>query len=395
MGQVVRFLIIATFALVATQTLAHRPGERYLYINAGEASLSGRVEITLQDLLGVPGLDANGDGWIEQSEFEASAQSVQDLVQRSFSFEVDGEHFGMKLGQYDYLDVGFATFVRFPFDTDVSKQLPDLVQITKHPTLVKEAAEGSAETPTLVLVESNVRTGLHDNEARHQFVFDPGLDMRNLNLAGDSSGVTFSSFFGFGIHHFLFGLDYLGFVLALLLPTVLLRREDAWQPQEALRPVIGNVVTLVVLFTLAYTVSLALVTVGGLHINPTFVTASLAASIVVVAACNLMAATSRWVHVLVVAFGLVHGLGFAGNLAPYGIEAQHLFTSLFAFGLGLELGLIVMVGLCLPLLFLLRKSRLYVPVVLWGGSLGLMAIGGMWFVERAFGIPLSVRDILL
>ena len=60
--------------------------------------------------------------------------------------------------------------------------------------------------------------------------------------------------------------------------------------------------------------------------------------------------------------------------------------ALFSFNLGVELGQVAIVVALFPLLWMLRKRSVYVPVVLAGGSAVLILIAGFWFMQRALGI---------
>ena len=63
-----------------------------------------------------------------------------------------------------------------------------------------------------------------------------------------------------------------------------------------------------------------------------------------------------------------------------------LVKSVVGFNIGVELGQMVIVAALFPLLFLLRKLPLYIPVVLKGGSVVLILISSAWFFQRAFGL---------
>jgi hypothetical protein len=51
-----------------------------------------------------------------------------------------------------------------------------------------------------------------------------------------------------------------------------------------------------------------------------------------------------------------------------------------------ELGQMAIVALLFPVLFFLRTQRLYMPVVVKGGSVLLMLISTAWFVQRALDL---------
>jgi hypothetical protein len=82
-------------------------------------------------------------------------------------------------------------------------------------------------------------------------------------------------------------------------------------------------------------------------------------------------------------FGLMHGFGFYGVLRELHLSPQSLVLSLCAFNLGVEVGQVMIVTLCYPVLVLLARQGWQRQAV---SALSLL-IGGLglyWFVERAF-----------
>jgi hypothetical protein len=88
------------------------------------------------------------------------------------------------------------------------------------------------------------------------------------------------------------------------------------------------------------------------------------------------------------AFGLFHGFGFANVLSEIELERTYLALSLFGFNLGVELGQLAIIAIAFPLLYAIRTTRIYMPVMRYGSAM-LIAIALFWFAERASGIPLT------
>jgi hypothetical protein len=86
-------------------------------------------------------------------------------------------------------------------------------------------------------------------------------------------------------------------------------------------------------------------------------------------------------------FGLIHGFGFASVLADLGLPQGAFALSLFGFNVGVELGQLAIVAVFLPIAFLLRRTWLY-RQLLTKGSLLIMLLAGIWFIERAFDMKL-------
>ena len=104
-----------------------------------------------------------------------------------------------------------------------------------------------------------------------------------------------------GVEHILTGVDHLMFVLGLLF-LVGFNRRLVWT---------------ITAFTLAHSLTLALSALGWLTLRSPPVEATIALSIVLVAAEALhkrQTLSRRWPALVAFLFGLVHGLGFAGAL---------------------------------------------------------------------------------
>jgi hydrogenase/urease accessory protein HupE len=176
-----------------------------------------------------------------------------------------------------------------------------------------------------------------------------------------------------GIEHILSGIDHLLFVLALLIIT-----QGGWK-----------LVKTVTAFTLSHSVTLTAVTLGFVNVPTRPVEAVIALSIVFVAAEILhwkrgrigIAARAPWV--VAFAFGLIHGLGFAGGLSDIGLPTGHIPTALLFFSLGVETGHFMFIGAVLSFIALVRRLNISVPS--WAEWLPPYAIGGIamfWVIQR-------------
>jgi hypothetical protein len=176
-----------------------------------------------------------------------------------------------------------------------------------------------------------------------------------------------------GIEHIGFGIDHLLFVLALLIisnGTVRLLKT-------------------VTAFTVAHSITLALATLGFVHVPSKPVEATIALSIVFVASEILhrregrigIATQAPWI--VAFCFGLLHGFGFAGALSALGLPQNHIPAALFFFNIGVEVGQIAFIGVVLALIALVRRLPLRVP--LWTELIPPYAIGSvamLWVIQR-------------
>jgi hypothetical protein len=172
-----------------------------------------------------------------------------------------------------------------------------------------------------------------------------------------------------GFEHIVpLGLDHVLFVACLVLGTGLSWRRLLWQLSA---------------FTLAHTVTLALGTLGWVTVSPRIVEPLIALSIAVVALGNLKPSVGAHARTGVIfAFGLLHGLGFAGVLSETGIAGSAFLVSLLSFNAGVELGQLFVVACLLAVLAFLGQREKLRELAVRAGSLGIATVGLWWAVER-------------
>ncbi len=199
-------------------------------------------------------------------------------------------------------------------------------------------------------------------------------DSPSVQIAGEVSGIGVATTYTvIGIEHILLGIDHLLFVLALILIV------RGWK----------KLLKTITSFTLAHSITLALATLGFVHVPGPPVEACIALSIVFVAAEIVHSKQGRrglteqapWIVAFI--FGLLHGLGFAGALSEVGLPDQAIPLALLFFNVGVELGQIAFVLVVLSVVAVWRKIPVEGPR--WGWRLAPYAIGSMamfWVVER-------------
>ncbi|NIP93435.1 MAG: HupE/UreJ family protein, partial [Akkermansiaceae bacterium] len=160
--------------------------------------------------------------------------------------------------------------------------------------------------------------------------------------ANPGPGQVSWTYFVLGVEHILLGIDHLLFVLALLLLV------KGW------KKLVGTVTS----FTLAHSITLALATLGFVHVPGPPVEAVIALSIVFVAAEVIRGhrgnpgLTERWPWLVAFTFGLLHGFGFAGALSEVGLPQTSIPLALLMFNVGVEAGQLLFV-VVIVLVFLL------------------------------------------
>jgi hydrogenase/urease accessory protein HupE len=195
--------------------------------------------------------------------------------------------------------------------------------------------------------------------------------------AVQSAWQVFRSFLALGIEHLLSGIDHVLFVVAVTL-LVGWGRTLVWT---------------LTLFTIGHSITLSLAALGYVHFPTFFVEALISLSVVVAAAELARSDSGGWFRrapwLATGAFGLLHGMGFAGALAEVGLPAGEIPTALAAFNLGIELGQLAVVAALLGAWAVARRlgDLQLAPRLrpLPGYALGTLAAAWFWQNLALFG----------
>jgi hypothetical protein len=215
---------------------------------------------------------------------------------------------------------------------------------------------------------------------------------------GDTAGTGITDMIGYGFRHVLQGADHLLFLITLLLVAPLVVTAGRWQRRERGGvPAFRKVVQVVTAFTVGHSLTLIASALGWFALPSAPVEVLVAASVAVSALHALRPLARHGEELIAAAFGLVHGLAFAGILTGLGLDGTPSLLALLAFNLGVELAQLITVALIFPSLYLASLTRYYAALRMIGASMALTAATG-WVLER-LGIldnPLTgVEDALI
>ncbi len=174
--------------------------------------------------------------------------------------------------------------------------------------------------------------------------------------------------FGF-LHIIPRGLDHMLFVVGLYLGTRKLR----------------SLLVLVTTFTVAHSLTLILASFGALRVPASVVEPLIALSIAWIGIENLRAdrdRASRSRVLMVFAFGLLHGLGFAAALKELGLPPSNFVGALLSFNVGVELGQLAVIALALLLTFRWRQHKSWRRWIVVPGSLVITLLALLWAGQR-------------
>jgi hypothetical protein len=209
------------------------------------------------------------------------------------------------------------------------------------------------------------------DDIRQQSIFAADSEPR-VYFSGTTQGTlaVLGVFIPSGIEHIMIGPDHILFLVGLLLLG-------------------GNwmlLLKIVTAFTVGHSITLSLAALNIVDPPASIIEPAIALSIVFVGADNLVRGEGKDVRAwIALAFGLVHGFGFANVLRDFGLPAEALGWSLFSFNVGVEIGQLAIVLVVASLLALLRqRSPVWGARVATAGSVVVIAAGGYWFIERVF-----------
>jgi hypothetical protein len=209
--------------------------------------------------------------------------------------------------------------------------------------------------------------------------------VRVFELDHPSPWSAFIEYLRAGIWHIWSGIDHLLFLLSLLLPAVLVRRQSRWEAVPIAAPAFANIVKVVTAFTLAHSMTLSLAAFDVIRLPSRLTESVIAASIIVAALNNVFPRVTEGRWRIAFAFGLLHGFGFASVLAEMGLPKGARLVSLVAFNLGVEAGQLAVVLAVMPLAYVLRSTAFYRRGVMPWGSSAIAALALVWFMQRALG----------
>jgi hypothetical protein len=363
-------VLLMLFCLPAA---AHKPSDSYLSLRHESDRLVGRWDLALRDLDGVLDLDRNRDDRIEWGEVRTRRDEIDryaiarlrvssgapcplQVTDHAIDRHSDGTYLVLSLvapcSSEGALSVDYGAL----FDVDA-----------QHRGLLKLETAGGAVLSAVLSREQPRQT------------FEPG---------GASRWPAFVGYVRDGVVHIAIGYDHVLFLIALLLPAVLGRDGRVWRPVPRLSVAAGTVITIVTAFTLAHSVTLSLATLGIVQLPSRLVESVIALSVLLTAIDNVVPflPARRWT--IAFAFGLIHGFGFASVLADLELPRSALALSLVGFNVGVELGQLAIVAVLIPLAYLLRRTALYQPVVLRGGSVAIGLLAAGWLAERSLDLKL-------
>ena len=386
-------------ALAAASAFAHKASDSYLQIDAASAGTSVRWDIALRDLDAALDLDADEDGKLTWGEVKAAAPRIDAyalprlsiagcplrVTGRALERRNDGAYAVLTLKSDCVLAAAPSITYALFREVDPTHRGIAKVQRAGQPVVLMLLDPMRGVAGPAAAVGSVGSAGSAASAAA------AAAAASVASTAPEHEALASSGAWGFlveGIRHILGGYDHVLFLLCLLLPAVMRRTPQGWQPVEKLSQAVWPVVGIVSAFTVAHSITLGLAAMKWVSIPPSIIEPAIAVTIILAALDNLLPIFPVRRVVVTFFFGLIHGFGFAGVLAELNLPTGDFVRALLTFNIGLELGQLMIVVGVTTLLFLLRDRRHYRSWVIRGGSMAAILIGVLWLIERTANVSL-------
>ncbi|MBT8446342.1 MAG: HupE/UreJ family protein [Gammaproteobacteria bacterium] len=368
-------------AVISPGVAAHATGENYVWLNRQADHLEGRFQVRLADLRAKLGLSLPEELEAAETRVKETDAQVQAYLREHFSIRLDGRDVPIEFtGTMLVKARKLGHFAEYQFRSAPMK-VPDRLSVRNTLFFQDDPFHRS-----LLLVKYDELAGKQYGAEFAALVFSPANDEQVLDFTDIRGLLPNGAFVWQGMLHIWIGIDHVLFLVALLIPAVLVRRDADWHPAEGFRTVFWNVLKMVTVFTIAHSITLALAALEIVQLPSRLVESVIALSIILVALNNIFPRYREGTLLIIFAFGLFHGLGFASVMGELPFRMQDLVWVLVAFNVGVEIGQVAIVLVVVPLIFALRNRSFYRELVPVYGSACLAVIAAYWFMERALGL---------
>ncbi|HYE85484.1 MAG TPA: HupE/UreJ family protein [Vicinamibacterales bacterium] len=369
MRQLTYHLLAAALSLLPSAAEAHPAPFSYLDLHLGADGLSGALVVHDLDAAHDLGVQ-NADSLLDPAEAARVRDRLLAILTPRLTLTLDGTTAGIDWGGIEVVPDRQSLKLAFT----VSNARPGHVKIRAylfpydpiHQTFINVYEDGALKLQSIL-------------DASRQ-------DAEYYSGSTQGRWAVVNTFVLSGIEHILIGPDHILFLIGLLLLGGTMRR----------------LALIVTAFTVGHSITLSLAALDILSPPARLIEPLIALTIVVVGADNLLVLRNRkniagpaavagaqseadiraW---LAVAFGLIHGFGFAFVLKEFGLPQAALGWSLFAFNVGVEIGQLVIVAVAAGALMLIRsRSAGTARRIAMGGSVAVVIAGTYWFIKRVF-----------
>lgn len=387
-------VVMLTFWLVLALPVAaraHSGTESYLYLDVYDTAIEGRIEFPIADLNEILGIEIPDDEMAASVYVAENLDLLQGYAAEHLSIGEAGDEWPIVFDGHSFVGVAAGSYVVFDFVVDRDfDSVPRQFDVT-YDGIIHAKDDRNA----LLLIGTDWGSGTFANEASELLRYTPNSTTQTVDLGGSSFWKGMLAVIGLGVEHIQIGSDHILFIVALVLPAVLVyRRPEGWLPAPTFGSSLWRVLKIVTMFTLAHTITLTLGGLGIIELPGALVETVIAISIALAALHNIRPQFFNKEWLIAFGFGLFHGFGFAGLLGDLGLTQSRRFFSLLGFNIGIEVGQAIIIVLIFPSLYLLRRTRFYVNAMKAGSAL-LVFIALGWALDRGLGVNTGIDEVMI
>ncbi|MDP5131060.1 MAG: HupE/UreJ family protein [Paraglaciecola sp.] len=365
---------MSTAYLQLSQSPLHvSPFETSAEVSATTPRLYGELQLRWFDLELVIGLDANTDGELSWAEVDARSTEIKGFVKQHLAILSAGNNCDLLLENDIQTDMHFDEgYLVLYFSSNCGLSVED------------------SQVAALTVQYSAIFT----QDADHKLLINADLFQRKYSGVIDAQNQRYliepesnplvsiiSTYIYQGVLHIFKGTDHILFLCALLLTCVLQRVNHQWQAKPQVKQVLKDTAWIITAFTVAHSLTLTATAMDIIVPSSRWVEFGIALSVMLTALNNIWPVVLRlgWITF---AFGLLHGMGFAGVLGELGIDKDQKLLSVIAFNLGVELGQLLILAALLPILLYVGKRHWYQKYGLQASSAIIALIALQWCITR-------------
>lgn len=368
MLNIIKTIIIITIISLPGFAYGHQISTAYLSTHVNNAGkMTGELQLRLYDLNKVLLLDLDDNGQLTWHELTQKKYLIEKYIHNNLSFsrknipcnlrtnnnwKIDPRH------NESYLLITFSGQCVFTGKLDITYKA-FFEQDNQHKIIAN------------ISYKNNTQTGILSNENRKI----------SFELEKNTSLTTVKTFAKQGIKHILAGYDHILFLLCILL-FFTFQSENSFNN----RTNFVNIGKIVTIFAIAHSITLTITAMGWIATSGKWIEIGIALTIILSALNNIWPILKRISGVTFI-FGLLHGIGFAGELQKIGFSTDYQLLSIAAFNIGIEIGQLLILTFLLPALLLAKHCINFIKpnshrVCLIGSSSCIAIIGFFWVSER-------------
>lgn len=381
-------LFLIFFLFLPLIVLSHIPNQSYIFLRIYETDgIHGRFEINTREVNKIFGSSFDDSATLE--DVRPYIEDIQAYLLNHSNFSSNLGNHNVIFGEVGMFNFSLGDFVQLHFELENTKQLPGELQVTYDAAFEKDDTHRG-----FLITEYNWRAGVINEERNITLDFAPGSATDTMDLTKYSVWTGFIAMVKQGVWHIWIGLDHILFLLALILPSVVRRKNNnifSWEPVITFKSAFLYIIKVITFFTIAHTITLTLASLEIVMLPSRLVESVIAFSIGLAAYHNIKPIFKMKDWIIAFIFGLFHGFGFASVLSDLGLTGEFLTLSLLGFNIGVEIGQLVIIAAIFPFLYIIRKHRSYPKLLIFLSGL-LIIISLYWSIERVFDINLPLDE---